>query len=269
MGGATKKEGQIARSSPGLSPRGRGNRSLGLPRRRLGRSIPAWAGQPKYPPAPRNVHKVYPRVGGATAGLPPPPVQTDGLSPRGRGNRYVKAIRTMMAGSIPAWAGQPLLAPEMGCLVQVYPRVGGATNAKPATGKHGSGLSPRGRGNRGGWLSGELADGLSPRGRGNRPHLTVTCRNRGSIPAWAGQPRPILCQQIPIPVYPRVGGATRTLLSVGRGHTGLSPRGRGNRCWALIGPRPVRSIPAWAGQPATRLPISPANSVYPRVGGAT
>ena len=68
VGGET---GTMAAYTPrrmGLSPRGRGNRGRhGRSRCRL-RSIPAWAGKPSGSIMGRVLHKVYPRVGGETAG---------------------------------------------------------------------------------------------------------------------------------------------------------------------------------------------------------
>ena len=53
---------------------------------------------------------------------------------------------------------------------KVYPRVGGGTWSSDAGGCH--------------------PCGLSPRGRGNRSSSTPASSSIGSIPAWAGEPRP-------------------------------------------------------------------------------
>ena len=50
-------------------------------------------------------------------------------------------------------------------------------------------------------------------------------------------------------VYPRVGGGTRAYHPISR--------------------YPMRSIPAWAGEPARPRPRGARNRVYPRVGGGT
>ena len=77
----------VARSrATGLSPRVRGNRALERIESRLGRSIPACAGEPSSP-APRRVPaRVYPRVCGGTMPGDPPARSRSGLSPRVRGN---------------------------------------------------------------------------------------------------------------------------------------------------------------------------------------
>ena len=72
-----------------------------------------------------------------------------------------------------------------------------------------------------------------------------------STPAWAGQPEP-RPRRIPVrSVYPRVGGATHPAVFMWLKCRGLPPRGRGNRAMTLEITLPVRSTPAWAGQPLT------------------
>ena len=72
-----------------------------------------------------------------------------------------------------------------------------------------------------------------------------------SIPAWAGEPNNGDLLKRFEKVYPRVGGGTTRASPMDPAKMGLSPRGRGNP--TLSGPfvPPVRSIPAWAGEPAT------------------
>ena len=104
------------------------------------------------------------------------------------------------------------------------------------------------------------------RGRGNR---LVHRQGAGSIPAWAGEPDRVDHHLPDHRVYPRVGGGTWEVRLVQERPTGLSPRGRGN-----LHPIPSRaprrrSIPAWAGEPASRNPRRCTAEVYPRVGGGT
>ena len=73
----------------------------------------------------------------------------------------------------------------------------------------------------------------------------------------------------PPPVYPRVGGGTWLKWELTHCRYGLSPRGRGNLAEVGADALPVRSIPAWAGEPVP-VPMQPhAERVYPRVGGGT
>ena len=111
----------------GLSPRGRGNQGYGRGAALGMRSIPAWAGKPLREPARDDCREVYPRVGGETVGALGQRLLDKGLSPRGRGN-LLRAQRTVPAvGSIPAWAGKPLVIRNHLMKEMVYPRVGGET----------------------------------------------------------------------------------------------------------------------------------------------
>ena len=152
----------------GLSPRGRGNRRLTLTTGLSKRSIPAWAGQPGGYGESATKNRVYPRVGGATVIHSFPRIRQSGLSPRGRGNRVQQVSQIMNPGSIPAWAGQPGQVSRLAGQEPVYPRVGGATGRDTPV------------------ILGD--EGLSPRGRGNPVVLGRDGMQRGSIPAWAGQP---------------------------------------------------------------------------------
>ena len=192
----------------GLSPRVRGNLSLppSLPQR--GGSIPARAGQPFCLSRIAITPGVYPRACGATLIRAGVGSRDEGLSPRVRGNLRVPTRVALMAGSIPARAGQPVSR----CLVRrrraVYPRACGATTGCRARSQH--------------------AIGLSPRVRGNHLHRRQRSKSSGSIPARAGQPRAWAARRQLPPVYPRACGATRA----SRHHVcdggGLSPRVRGN-----------------------------------------
>ena len=54
----------------------------------------------------------------------------------------------------------------------------------------------------------QLPAGLSPRVRGNRLAGAESQKDRGSIPACAGEPRAIFCLVLIVRVYPRVCGGT-------------------------------------------------------------
>ena len=105
--GGTGCRGPCSLSSPGLSPRVRGNLfcvHFPAPKRR---SIPACAGEPLRRRQPWPRRRVYPRVCGGTARIaeswtPPSP-----LSPRVRGNRWEDRATQGPRRSIPACAGEP------------------------------------------------------------------------------------------------------------------------------------------------------------------
>ena len=75
------------------------------------------------------------------------PLHSQGLSPRGRGNRTGASASRRPARSIPAWAGKPHIALKHLTVPVVYPRVGGETAQVFDRAIISEGLSPRGRGN--------------------------------------------------------------------------------------------------------------------------
>ena len=141
---------QIARERPPLGsiPARAGNHR---PHSRSGRtrgSIPARAGEPDVAGRVFDIDWVYPRACGGTANDGVVNVRAQGLSPRVRGNRHASVAGSLLAGSIPARAGEPL---------------GLADSIKQST-------------------------GLSPRVRGNHATQSGRGSELGSIPARAGEP---------------------------------------------------------------------------------
>ena len=118
-------------------------------------------------------------------------------------------------------------------------------------------------------LRGWPGRGLSPRVRGNPPSLPRKQRQRGSIPACAGQPSWGTATSSQRAVYPRVCGATTPARVPCQTRAGLSPRVRGNRQLFSQCLRAHGSIPACAGQPLCRTARWTCWPVYPRVCGAT
>ena len=152
----------------GLSPRGRGNRRIGVRVGHVAGSIPAWAGKPPRRPGADGDRRVYPRVGGETSVVWVEMRDVPGLSPRGRGNRRGAAGSLDRLWSIPAWAGKPRAVGRHALGVRVYPRVGGETHSAS--------------------VCRAMSDGLSPRGRGNLSQERLARALQRSIPAWAGKP---------------------------------------------------------------------------------
>ena len=148
LGGGTNRNNARMPNPTGLSPRGRGNR---------GKRIPGL-----------RTTEVYPRVGGGTSPKTALWPRVRGLSPRGRGNHAGAQLAIALLRSIPAWAGEPLVAQNNHLFSGVYPRVGGGTQEVGAFYN-----TPR---------------GLSPRGRGNRTPESFHVLTGRSIPAWAGEP---------------------------------------------------------------------------------
>ena len=233
----------------GLSPRVRGNRPGGLPRRRLHGSIPAGAGEPAGGSWCLAERRVYPRGCGGTPSAPPETPTVVGLSPRVRGNPKRRTGPPSAPGSIPAGAGEPKLPGRKSKRVRVYPRgCGGTRPMTPRPGEH-RGLSPRVRGNPSRDLDLDVVD--------------------GSIPAGAGEPRTASRGTSETGVYPRGCGGTLVSLSAISRTWGLSPRVRGNQRFAAVLRVESGSIPAGAGEPDQPLKFSRAAGVYPRGCGGT
>ena len=233
----------------GLSPRVRGNQSLGRVRFPVVGSIPACAGEPPYLGSRRRHIGVYPRVCGGTVSAVVARYPAGGLSPRVRGNHRIWDREGDILGSIPACAGEPGKHGTPSLTSAVYPRVCGGTASL---------LAPV-----------ASVIGLSPRVRGNRWDVSSSCVGPGSIPACAGEPPSGFQPARSTRVYPRVcGGTTVTFSGLGVFY-GLSPRVRGNPrsewCWQRF----VGSIPACAGEPSVECTVPHMLRVYPRVCGGT
>ena len=196
-------------------------------------------------------------MGGATRYPYQAAMASAGLSPRGRGNRLRDGRRVAQLGSIPAWAGQPSSTWTPRVRISVYPRVGGATLNVDSLKLFNLGLDPA-------W-AGQPSVDWAHHGPGRvYPRVGGATRRRNCF----GYPR--VGGAYPLWVYPRVGGATGAACSlswaghhtrpVGLGRWAgqpLSPRGRGNPLGLLRVPYNLRSIPAWAGQPASACCLEP------------
>ena len=136
----------------------------------------------------------------------------------------------MRAGrSIPAYAGDPGLGYERTTIGQVYPRL---------------------RGGSCGSLANRIAGrGLSPPTRGIRPSIAGCLSHLRSIPAYAGDPITRSKPYSRTAVYPRLRGGSGIKVAVVIPHEGLSPPTRGIPSRLFLRHSPLRSIPAYAGDP--------------------
>ena len=200
-------------------------------------------------PGPQS-GRVYPRVrGGAKRAAREPPYDR-GLSPRSRGSRERGRYLADAIGSIPAFAGEPPRHRHQLGVDGVYPRVrGGATFSD---------------------FRKSLKAGLSPRSRGSRPLRLARLLRRGSIPAFAGEPRAQSQSVTSLTVYPRVRGGASIPQTDGLLVPGLSPRSRGSLMSGQYSAGQTGSIPALRGGAEGNISESLDARVYPRVrGGAT
>ena len=233
----------------GLSPRMRGNRGCPGVRGRQTGSIPAHAGEPADTESTYKGWWVYPRACGGTTPDNVYEILKKGLSPRMRGNRNKAPRCGAHDRSIPAHAGEPTGTTSAAQPIRVYPRACGGTLSGQAEKKYRKGLSPRMRGN-------------PPASSGPRP-------GTGSIPAHAGEPRDSGQTILPVEVYPRACGGTAADELEKAEIKGLSPRMRGNPVHTLRQCVRPGSIPAHAGEPASRNSHSSVERVYPRACGGT
>ena len=172
-----------------------------------------------------------------------------GLSPRVRGNPLLVRGVPVLIGSIPACAGEPHLPSSSPSWPSVYPRVCGGTRHLCGFRRTIFGLSPRVRGNLG------------------QQRRAATCIR--SIPACAGEPRPLQILLREERVYPRVCGGTPSSSTMRASLSGLSPRVRGNPEAGSEGLPAGGSIPACAGEPSIPSRRIRTGGVYPRVCGGT
>ena len=213
------------------------------------RSIPACAGEPGQGGRGGCWDGVYPRVCGGTCCRRQNPFPNPGLSPRVRGNPKWETIGVLLAGSIPACAGEPSGRRIATIRWEVYPRVcGGTSLARPAQ---------------------RLAQGLSPRVRGNRLAQFDGAAHFRSIPACAGEPVIRCWASSRREVYPRVCGGTCHQSPGSSWVSGLSPRVRGNHLLYQAPGGEWGSIPACAGEPCHFQRRGCGQEVYPRVCGGT
>jgi len=153
----------------GPSPRARGSRALLGEKGGFPGSIPACAGQSLAGRLGPSVCRVHPRVRGAVAVSEAERPRPRGPSPRARGSRVVKLPVVVLAGSIPACAGQSPRRLIRSSVSRVHPRVRGAVDCARASGRR--------------------QVGPSPRARGSRVYSEFGSHLMGSIPACAGQSR--------------------------------------------------------------------------------
>ena len=95
------------------------------------------------------------------------------------------------------------------------------------------------------------------------------CAPCRSIPAHAGEPITRIPKSETPGVYPRPRGGTARARENDCKPRGLSPPTRGNRALAFARFFSRRSIPAHAGEPRKKKPLTWALTVYPRPRGGT
>ena len=170
-----------------------------------------------------------------------------GPSPRERGSREAVPECRVVAGSIPARAGEPVSLYKSRILFRVHPRASGG--AFPGQAEPCANLGP------------------SPRERGSRLPLNRLAQGSGSIPARAGEPSARRSSATDSRVHPRASGGAYPRPSPHNLLRGPSPRERGSRRTHLPQAILGGSIPARAGEPDVRQCKRTGMWVHPRASG--
>ena len=233
----------------GTSPRVRGKRPGVGGGAFEGGYIPACAGEAGLHRDLCAVRQVHPRVCGGSAASSSGVQRRFGTSPRVRGKRGVWRRDPLLAGYIPACAGEAAARRAAAGARRVHPRVcGGSTTERLEA------LAPR---------------GTSPRVRGKRPRPAQGASGSGYIPACAGEARRCRRTRRAGMVHPRVCGGSASSLRWHFGNRGTSPRVRGKLHAGPAARAIVGYIPACAGEAACVASWLSSRPVHPRVCGGS
>ncbi len=110
-------------------------------------------------------------------------------------------------------------------------------------------------------------EGPSPLSRGSPFFPPCEGRKLGSIPAFTGEPTPTRWGQGWFRVHPRFHGGAGYLSSVTQGPGGPSPLSRGSLIHFCSTGIPLRSIPAFTGEPFENVSVYMCLWVHPRFHG--
>ena len=213
---------------PGSSPRMRGKlKHLGdlIDHRWI---IPAHAGQTYRYGCGRHRQPDHPRACGANPVRTVPSLWASGSSPRMRGKLSPTTSRYNFPRIIPAHAGQTAPYVHRTFCRADHPRACGANGGANCRRWH--------------------AIGSSPRMRGKHAVAGAARRVVRIIPAHAGQTSGLTYPMPSVADHPRACGANFRVREVVDAYAGSSPRMRGKRLHKRHRGKPVRIIPAHAGQ---------------------
>ena len=194
--------------------------------------------------------------------------------------RLLRQHRRLMTGSVPARAFKKNAhASEhvpSGANVRpgswsrsVYPRACGGTRSVRQPAFRPDGLSPRVRGNRRCAAAWEIRFGSIPARAGEPSQRTRRSRPRRVYPRACGGTAGNAAAPLTVGVYPRACGGTRQCVGHSHSIRGLSPRVRGIRSHISSPVVQQGSIPARAGEPASKPSGDTFSRVYPRACGGT
>ena len=226
-GANTSTEGN-ADSTYGSSPRMRGKQRAFIENTLKPRIIPAHAGQTDVARWSGNWRTDHPRACGANSRLLQAATTSLGSSPRMRGKQRLTSIEHFAERIIPAHAGQTAVPTVADGTRSDHPRACGANHdcVRPLFRPFGS----------------------SPRMRGKPAVAGAARRVVRIIPAHAGQTSGLTYPMPSVADHPRACGANFRVREVVDAYAGSSPRMRGKRLHKRHRGKPVRIIPAHAGQ---------------------
>ena len=170
-----------------------------------------------------------------------------GSSPRVRGTRPTRPVRSRCSRIIPACAGNAEFPEDSPPLAPDHPRVCGERSSS------------------GGRRS--APSGSSPRVRGTRADVAVAGLQARIIPACAGNAAPFARAPEGVPDHPRVCGEREPRTGTGESDAGSSPRVRGTRRRRRGERSGSRIIPACAGNARGVGVPACASTDHPRVCG--
>ena len=212
----------------GSSPRMRGKQRAFIENTLKPRIIPAHAGQTDVARWSGNWRTDHPRACGANSRLLQAATTSLGSSPRMRGKQRLTSIEHFAERIIPAHAGQTAVPTVADGTRSDHPRACGANHdcVRPLFRPFGS----------------------SPRMRGKHAVAGAARRVVRIIPAHAGQTSGLTYPMPSVADHPRACGANFRVREVVDAYAGSSPRMRGKRLHKRHRGKPVRIIPAHAGQ---------------------
>ncbi len=217
----------IALGRAGSSPHARGTQNARPRKTPRTRFIPACAGNTKKYSHISYMQAVHPRMRGEHHRRAIRRVIRYGSSPHARGTLGSTWHGQRLRRFIPACAGNTWNPNAANLRASVHPRMRGEHLPCRA------GVVVRA--------------GSSPHARGTPRHRQLSPYNGRFIPACAGNTMPRLPLTVPLAVHPRMRGEHGIRRDASVGGSGSSPHARGTRFTDASGARPIRFIPACAG----------------------
>ena len=193
-----------------------------------------------------------------------------GSSPRMRGTPLLRMLLIVVAGIIPADAGNTTWATSGSMTTRDHPRGCGEHRPRSGLPKRGQGSSPRMRGTPSGVTSHPEPIGIIPADAGNTCHPHPHRVSAGDHPRGCGEHRPSMCRRpAPIRIIPADAGNTTAAamgLTADRDH----PRGCGEHGQSEVETgRRAGSSPRMRGTPSHSGPVASPDGIIPADAGNT